>query len=174
MSWRWKYRGWKWKWLFLGEKNSLYYYHASDKVAAARLRMRLDEESEQEDGENWIKAIDRFCEEARAMPVAYIRLPWRTRELPPLLHLKGNGEIWLAREDWPLPTDLVKVGRYPQPTEEATCTFDYVTDIIARKRRSARVDGAYVRVIWRTAPSGPAAIFYFQVHEAEIIVASRA
>ena len=170
MAWRWKC----WRWLQLGARESLFYYRSSDRVAALRTRSKFAdaEEDDESDRELWMKTIDNFCSEAARARGAYIRLPpGNARSLPPILRVEEDG-IWLANDDF----NVVRIGRMPPDARHApaSCTFDYVADVVARLRAAhARVQGVYVRVLWRSAGSQLAAIFHFTVHDAEVIVAQR-
>jgi hypothetical protein len=153
-------------WHYLGETNNKRYYISSDHVAGVialePLKDAWDWNGAEDARQRYLQIIDGVCALACTQPAAYIWLP---RDAPPLLHLKSNGEIWLALEDWPRPNDVMRVGRLPYAGPEATCDIDYVLDVARRER--AR--NAYVRVVRKHAT-----VFHFQVRSSTVIVAQRA
>jgi len=110
-------------------------------------------------GDVYIRIIDEICALSRGSPALYVALP---RDAPPILHLHSDGELWLALEDWPIPNDVLRLGRLPYAGPSAACCIDYVLDVV--RREGAR--GAYVRVV-----RGRAAMFHFQVRASAVVVA---
>ena len=154
-----------WSWRYLGQKGGKHYHVSSDHVAALIALQPLENALEFGDGaarDLYFRIADEVCALARAAPAVYVALP---RGAPPLLHLHSDGELWLALEDWPIPNDVLRLGRLPYAGPRAACCIDYVLDAMRRERTR----GAYVRVV-----RGRAAMFHFQVRTTAVIVAERA
>jgi hypothetical protein len=150
-------------WLYLGEKGGKHYYVSKDKHAGV-VAPQYFEDSWDYSGERerYLRVIDEVCERARSAPYVYVRLP---RDSPPLLHLHSNGELWLALDNWPRPSDVLRIGRLPYSGPEAKCEIDYALDIMRRERAS----GAYIKVV--RAPH--CTVFCFQPRQSIVAIAER-
>ena len=149
-------------WYYLGEAGGKHYYISGDHVAALITPRVLEDSWEfSGDSELYVRIADEVCELVRAQPYVYVRLH---RGAPPLLHLHASGELWLALDDWPRPRDILRIGRLPYAGPEATCSIEYVLDVMRREG----AHGAYVRVVRRRS-----VMFHFQVCSSTVIVAER-
>jgi len=143
-------------WSFLGEKDRFHYFLSFDRVAGARARSSLtgemlhDEDDEfKECAEETIEKIGEICAAARKQPLAYVKLPSREEltKMPPLVHLKPDGELWLANEE-PL-TDVARLGRTLVTGENRYFPTRYFCDAALR----VRARGVYFTIVHARAQS---------------------
>jgi hypothetical protein len=148
-------------WLYLGERDARHYYVSADKHAGVVTPQYFEALEFNGDGGVFVRIIDEVCKLAQTQPYALVRLP---RDAPPLLHIR-NGELWLALDDWPQPSDVLRLGRLPYSGPETKCDISYALDI-ARRERS---HNAYIRVV--RAPH--CTVFCFQIRSSTVVVAER-